>query len=58
MRAAKVNINDWERQALDRTTWRTAVRERVKLSEGPRVEELKKGASQKKKGTKHCYNYN
>ena len=39
MRAASICTNDWERQAEDRSTWRTAVREGVKLAEESRMEE-------------------
>ena len=39
MKAASIGTKDWERQAEDRSTWRTAVREGVKLAEERRMEE-------------------
>ena len=37
---AKISIEDWERQADDRSAWRAAVRVRVKLAEELRTEAL------------------
>ena len=40
MKAASISTRAWERQAEDRSTWRTAVREGVKLAEERRTEEI------------------
>ena len=40
MAEAKISIEDWERQADDRSAWRAAVREGVKLAEELRTEAL------------------